>query len=55
MQTDDNTGLLSAEHADIGGIFRNITCLEKEKTNLFEKSGILESTCTHRIFFTEIS
>ena len=34
MQTDDNTGQLSAEHADRGGIFRNTTCLEKEKTHL---------------------
>jgi len=33
MQTDDNTGHLSAEHEDRDGIFRNTTCLEKEKTN----------------------
>jgi len=51
MQTDDNTGQLSAKHADRGGIFRNTTCLEKEKTNSFEKSCILESTFTHMIFF----
>jgi len=50
MQTDDNSGQLSAERADRGGILRNTTCLAKEKTNSFKKSGILESTCTHRIF-----
>jgi hypothetical protein len=51
MQSDDNIGQLSAEHADRGGIFRNTTCLEKEKMNSFEESGILESTRTLRIFF----
>jgi hypothetical protein len=41
MQIDDNTGHLSAVHTNRDGIFRNITCLEKEKTNsFFEKSGI---------------
>jgi hypothetical protein len=34
MQTDDNTGQLSTEHADRGGIFRNTTCLENEKNKL---------------------
>jgi len=51
MQSDDNIGQLSAEHADRGGIFRNTTCLEKEKMSSFEESGILESTRTLRIFF----
>jgi hypothetical protein len=51
MQTDDDTGHLSAEHEDRDGIFRSTTCLEKEKTNEFEKSVILERTHTRRIFF----
>ena len=34
MQTDDETGHLSAEYADRDGIFKSTTCLEKEKNRL---------------------